>query len=151
MEAGKKMTNAEFVKKPINMRDLKEQHYGSLSLRFAVEKVAELPEEQFMRFSEELYGFYRFLYDNRDTMYMEPGDRSMHCILVTTAGYREGILVEAEGYAYPRYAAYVPECRQLDLSGVPKIEQPDLTAELPQEYWGAPVSKAEKNRTEEGR
>lgn len=30
-------------------------------------------------------------------MYMDPGDRRMHCILVTTSGYREGILIEAEG------------------------------------------------------
>lgn len=151
MEDGKKMTSAEFVKKPINVRDLKEQYYGSSRRSFRVERIAELSEEQFAGFSDELYGYYRFLYDNRDAMYMDPGDWCMHCILVTTPGYREGILVEAEGYAYPRYAAYVPECSMLDLSGVPKIGQPDLTAELPQEYWGAPISRAEKNRTEEGR
>ena len=99
------------------MRDLKEQYYGSFRRGFEVEKIAELSREQFERFSGELYGYYRFLYDNRDVMYMGPGDRNMHCILVTTSEYREGILVEAEGYAYPRYAAFVPDCRRIDLEG----------------------------------
>ena len=103
MEDAKKNDTAEFVRKPINMRDLKEQYYGSFRRGFEVEKIAELSREQFERFSGELYGYYRFLYDNRDVMYMGPGDRNMHCILVTTSEYREGILVEAEGYAYPRY------------------------------------------------
>ena len=82
MENGKKMTSAEFIKKPINVSDLKEQYYGSFRYGFRVEKIAELSEEQFRRFSDELYGYYRFLYDNRDVMYMDPGDWCMHCVLM---------------------------------------------------------------------
>ena len=110
------------------MRDLKEQYYGSFRRGFEVEKIAELSREQFERFSGELYGYYRFLYDNRDVMYMGPGDRNMHCILVTTSEYREGILVEAEGYAYPRYAAFVPDCRRIDLEGKEVLAQADLSS-----------------------
>ena len=127
--------SAEFVRKPINMKDLKEHYYGSFRCGFEVEKIAELSREQFEKFSGELYGYYRFLYDNRDAMYMDPGDRRMHCILVTTSGYREGILIEAEGYAYPRYAAFMPDCRKIDLEGKEVLAQADLSPNLPMEYW----------------
>ena len=117
MEDAKKNDTAEFVRKPINMRDLKEQYYGSL-------------------------------YDNRDVMYMGPGDRNMHCILVTTSEYREGILVEAEGYAYPRYAAFVPDCRRIDLEGKEVLAQADLSSNLPMEYWRETEAKKKNERTE---
>ena len=53
MEDAKKNDTAEFVRKPINMRDLKEQYYGSFRRGFEVEKIAELSREQFERFSGE--------------------------------------------------------------------------------------------------
>ena len=147
MEDAKKNDTAEFVRKPINMRDLKEQYYGSFRRGFEVEKIAELSREQFERFSGELYGYYRFLYDNRDVMYMGPGDRNMHCILVTTSEYREGILVEAEGYAYPRYAAFVPDCRRIDLEGKEVLAQADLSSNLPMEYWRETEAKNERTES----
>lgn len=140
--------SAEFVRKPINMRDLKEHYYGSFRCGFEVEKIAELSKEQFEKFSGELYGYYRFLYDNRDAMYMDPGDRRMHCILVTTSGHREGILIEAEGYAYPRYAAFVPDCRKMDLEGKEVLAQADLSPNLPMEYWREAEVKKKNERTE---
>ena len=130
------------------MRDLKEQYYGSFRRGFEVEKIAELSREQFERFSGVLYGYYRFLYDTRDVMYMGPGDRNMHCILVTTSKYREGILVEAEGYAYPRYAAFVPDCRRIDLEGKEVLAQADLSSNLPMEYWRETEAKKKNERTE---
>lgn len=148
MEDAKKNDTAEFVRKPINMRDLKEQYYGSFRRGFEVEKIAELSREQFERFSGELYGHYRFLYDNRDVMYMGPGDRNMHCILVTTSEYREGILVEAEGYAYPRYAAFVPDCRKIELAGKEVLAQADMSSTLPMEYFQAAGAKKKNERTE---
>lgn len=140
--------SAEFVRKPINMKDLKEHYYGSFRCGFEVEKIAELSREQFEKFSSELYGYYRFLYDNRDAMYMDPGDRRMHYILVTTSGYREGILIEAEGYAYPRYAAFVPDCRKIDLEGKEVLAQADLSPNLPMEYWREAEVKKKNERTE---
>lgn len=148
MEDAKKNHIAEFVRKPINMEDLKEHYYGSSRYGFEVEKIAELSREQFEKFSSELYEFYRFLYDNRDAMYMDPGDRNMHCILVTTSEYREGILVESEGYAYPRYAAFVPDCRRIDLEGKEVLAQADLSSNLPMEYWREAEVKKKNERTE---
>ena len=56
-----------------------------------------------------------------------------------------------EGYAYVRYAAYVPDCSRLELSGVPKMEQVDFSGELPQEYWSRTSVKEESVKTGEGR
>lgn len=148
MEDAKKNDTAEFVRKPINMRDLKEQYYGNFRCGFEVEKIAELSREQFEKFSGELYGYYRFLYDNRDVMYTDPGDRNMHCILVTTSEYREGILVEAEGYAYPRYAAFVPDCRKIKLAGKEVLEQVDMSSTLPTGYLQETEAKKKNERTE---
>ena len=148
MEDAKKNDTAEFVRKPINMRDLKEQYYGSFRRGFEVEKIAELSREQFEKFSGELYGYYRFLYDNRDVMYTDPGDRNMHCILVTTSEYREGILVEAEGYAYPRYAAFVPDCRKIKLAVKEVLEQVDMSSTLPTGYLQETEAKKKNERTE---
>lgn len=37
-----------------------------------------------------------------------------HCLLVTGEGRRDGVLVEAEGYDYARYASYVPDAAALE-------------------------------------
>ena len=70
------------------------------------------------------------------------------CILVTTSGYREGILIEAEGYAYPRYAAFMPDCRKIDLEGKEVLAQADLSPNLPMEYWREAEVKKKNERTE---
>lgn len=148
MEDTKKIDSAEFVRKPINMRDLKEQYYGSHRYGFTVEKIAEISEKQFEKFSGELCGYYRFLYDNRDAMYMDPGNERMHCILVTTSQYREGILIEAEGYAYPRYAAFIPDCREIELAEKEILSQVDLSSNFPAEYCQEARAKKKNERME---
>ena len=72
----------------------------------------------------------------------------MHCILVTTSEYREGILVEAEGYAYPRSAAFVPDCRKIELAGKEVLAQADMSSTLPMEYFQAAGAKKKNERTE---
>lgn len=139
---------AAFVKKPIHVNDLKEQHCGSVWRRFEVEKIAVLSREGFARFSSELYGYYRFLYDHRDCMHMGSADGKMHCILVTTSTYREGILVEAEGYAYPRCASFVPDCHRLELDGRERLEKIDLSADLPDAYWQMGKRQNQEHRKE---
>lgn len=124
---------AAFIYKPIKLEELK-LPVGS-RLPFVVERIAEVTTEQFNHMGEELYGYYRFLYDNRDVMWYDADQRQMHCILITTVDRKDGILLEAEGYAYAQYAAYVPELTHMDLEKIPKIEQPDLSADLPVEYW----------------
>ena len=88
------------------------------------------------------------LYDNRDVMYMDPGDERMHCILVTTSQYREGILIEAEGYAYPRYAAFIPDCREIELAEKEILSQVDLSSNFPAEYCQEARAKKKNERME---
>ena len=42
-----------------------------------------------------------------------------HCVLVKGENSRDGILVDAEGYSYARYAAFAPDCDKLRLQDVP--------------------------------
>ena len=81
-------------------------------------------------------------------MYTDQGDRNMHCILVTTSEYREGILVEAEGYAYPRCAAFGPDCRKIKLAGKEMLEQVDMSSTLPTGYLQETGAKKKNERTE---
>ena len=138
-----------FLRKAFDMDELKVPYTQEYARSFQVEKVAELTEEQFQKFSSALSYDYRFLYDHRADMYYDTGDRNYHCLLVTTSNYQEGILIESEGFAYARYAAYVPDCGRLDLSGVPIIRQPDLSPSVPRESYGE-VSRKKAER-EEGR
>lgn len=51
--------------------------------------------------------------ENKDAMHVD--ERGVyHCLLVTGEGRREGVLVEAEGYGYARYASYVPDAAALE-------------------------------------
>ena len=52
------------------------------------------------------------------------------CLLVTTRGRRDGILVDCQGYNYARYSCYVPEKRSLDLRDVP-VDHYDLKLRQP--------------------
>lgn len=151
MEDEKRKNSAAFVRKPISVRDLRDQPYGSFQHGFEVEKIAEIPEAEFIRFSNELYEYYRFLYDNQSCMRMDPGDGPMHCILVTTPKYGRGILVEAEGYVYPRYAAFVPDCRKLDLAGKEVLAEVNMSPDLPRECWNHHGKAGQKTERSEGR
>ena len=65
-----------------------------------------------------------FLQRNIDFMRFEDG--YYHCLLVTSSDRNEGILVDAEGYDYARYAAYIPDCKRLELKKVPIEKYEDI-------------------------
>lgn len=143
----KQMMGAVFDRKALNLQQLKEisgreyQRQG-----FCVEKIAELTSEEFELISTRLDDYYRFLYDNRESMYFDAGDQCFHCILITTAERKEGILAEAEGYAYIRYGAYIPDCRKLDLRQAEVMKEVRLSHDIPAEYWRT----GEQRKTEKG-
>ena len=144
-----KMTKAAFVYKPMNLQELK--HPFEHRIPFVVECMAEVTPEQFHSMGESPSDYQRFLYDIREAMHYDTDKEQMKCLLVTTPDRTEGLLVVTEGYAYVRYAAYVPDCSRLELSGVPKMEQVDFSGELPQEYWSRTSVKEESVKTGEGR
>lgn len=110
---------AEFYRKPADRRELKSSVFSGEKWKVQVEKAVELPEEEFSRFQECLYGYYDFLYENGGFMYFDDRERCAHSLLVTTPERKTGILVQAEGFSYVRYGAYVQDCGVFDLSAVP--------------------------------
>lgn len=63
-----------------------------------------------------------FISENIEQMHLGT-DGAYHCILVMGQGHRDGILVESEGFAYARYAAYVPDARALAYPTLERFNQ----------------------------
>ena len=87
---------------------------------FQVEKVVVLSDAEYAAFRKE--GFMQdqtFLFENRYYMWFDPSETCWHCLLIKGEHSREGILVEAEGYSYARYAAHVPDCSLVRIGAVP--------------------------------
>lgn len=76
-----------------------------------VEKTIELSADEYKTFSQNLMDEYDFISENSDYMYQRDG--ILHCLLVLGKDQNDGILVEAEGSAYARYSAFVPNARLL--------------------------------------
>ena len=84
--------------------------------RVEVVKVIQLTAQQFRHFSANLLQDMPFLAANKDITGHDKG--VTRCLLVTTRGNRDGILVDCQGFNYARYSAYVPDKRSLDLRDV---------------------------------
>ena len=92
---------------------------------FRVEQVVVLSDEEYLQFQETgLMSDQVFLFDQGDRMWFDPQALCWHCVLVKGETSKDGILVEAEGYAYARYAAYAPDCDRLRLRDVPVHYEP---------------------------
>ena len=85
--------------------------------QYKVEKIIELTPEGYEHFTESLISDYPFIADNKEHMWMDNG--VYHCLLITTADRKEGLLVESEGYDYARYCADVPDVSALTIGDVP--------------------------------
>ena len=105
---------------------------------FQVEKVVVLSDAEYAIFRKE--GFMQdqvFLFENGDRMWFDPSEACWHYLLVKGEHSREGILVEAEGYSYARYAAYVPDCSIVRVGEVPvqceyPVKLPNKKKEVPE-------------------
>lgn len=76
-----------------------------------IEKVVELSYEKFCGLKIAPLRDQPFIAENKGCMFSKDG--VMHCLLALGKGSRDGVLIEAEGYNYPRYAAYVPGVRDI--------------------------------------
>ncbi len=92
---------ANFVEKPGNfqMDDCR------------IEKAVELSHEDFCRLKITPLEDQPFLAENRGCMFHTDG--VIHCLLALGQGSDDGVLIDAEGYNYPRLAAYVPGMRDI--------------------------------------
>lgn len=76
-----------------------------------VSRVVELPQGQYDYFMTHLLDEQDFLVELREEMgYTEDGVR--HCLLVLPEKGDDGILVDAQGSSYARYASFLPNARQ---------------------------------------
>lgn len=113
-----------FYHRPSHISDLNGQNplrpVPERQTRFQVEQVVVLCNEQFRQFQENgLKEDQIFLFDYSDKMWFDPGSFRWHCVLVKGENSSDGILVDAEGYSYARYAAFAPDCGKLRLQDVP--------------------------------
>lgn len=93
----------------MNPIDVILQHKPNFKLcRAKVEKTIRLPYWEFEKFLQSPMECQDFIKGNVDLMHQDKRG-IYHCLLVTGEGRRDGILVEAEGYGYARYASYVPD------------------------------------------
>lgn len=76
-----------------------------------IERILELSYEDFCDLKRNPLRDWSFIIENRDCMFCEDG--VTHCLLVLGENSNEGILIEAKGYSYPRYAAYIPRMRDI--------------------------------------
>lgn len=77
-----------------------------------VEKIIRLADKDFENFLQSPMDYQEFIKENTSRMHMDESG-IYHCLLVTGEGHRDGVLVEAEGYGYARYAYYVPDAAAL--------------------------------------
>ena len=127
--------HASFYHRPGTVWDLNGQ-VPEHSTSFKVEKVVILSDGDYVYFKEwGLTEKCAFLFENRSSMWFDPEKLCWHCLLVKGATSTDGILVEAEGYSYSRYAAFVPDCGRLLLRDVP----------VQYEYPARPPEKSRSN------
>ena len=72
------------------------------------EKTIRLSEKEFEKFLQSPMECQDFIKGNVDLMRQDESG-VYHCLLVTGENHRDGVLVEADGYDYARYASYVPD------------------------------------------
>lgn len=94
-------TKAVFERKPVELyqRDC------------IVEKLIVLTDPEFEQYNMDLMKEQTFLQENARLMSCKDG--IYHCLLVLGEKNPDGILIEAEGYTFARYAAFLPNARML--------------------------------------
>ena len=97
-------------------------------IQVEVVKILQLSGQQFRHFSDNLLRDMPFLIPNKHLTGYDKG--VTRCLLVTTRGRRDGILVDCQGYSFARYAADLPDKSILDLRDVP-VDHYDLKLRQP--------------------
>lgn len=77
-----------------------------------VEKIVELPADEFDRYTKNLMKRQPFLAEYADHMGVDR-DGLHHCVLVLGKDRDDGILIRSEGADYARYSAFIPGARQI--------------------------------------
>ena len=81
-------------------------------------RIVELSESEYARFYQSPLAEYDFISKHRGAM-RQDADGTRHCLLVLGENQEDGILVDAEGYDYARYSAYIRDKSRLSLWDIP--------------------------------
>ena len=107
------MDKALFTRKAFNVEELKRRTGEERDkVPFVIEKVIELPEDQFKEVCNNLLDDYDFLEEAVDLMYVDKNG-VWHVVLVKAIDGTEAIGTNIEGYKYFRYSFYIPDCTEL--------------------------------------
>ena len=110
---------ASFYRKAASVRDLLDKAPFPEKAQFKITKVIELPKEQYRRYRNELWRDVTFISRNESNMRFDEKSETFLCLFVTSRDEISGLLIEADGFDYARYAAFIPEKSALALDGIP--------------------------------
>ena len=111
--------SASFFRKAVSVRDMVAKAPFPEKARFQITKVIELPTGQYRRYRNELWRDVTFISRNESNMRFDEKTETFLCLLVTSRDTISGLLVEADGFGYARYAAFIPDKKALALDGIP--------------------------------
>lgn len=111
--------SASFYRKAASVRDLIAKAPFPEKARFQITKVIELPTGQYRRYMNELWQDVTFISRNESNMRFDEKSETFLCLFVTCQDATNGLPVEAEGFDYARYAAFIPDKKALALDGIP--------------------------------
>ena len=110
---------ARFVCKAERVRELTDTlpHMARQS-PFHVVKVIELTQAQYQHYAAHLGEKAPFITANRALMGTD-AHGVIRCLLITVRSRRDGMLIDAQGYDYARYSAYIRDKSRLSLRDIP--------------------------------
>ena len=105
------------------MKAIFERKPSDFDLRsFEVSKTIRLPAEVFEAVLQKPMRNYDFIQENIEQMHCDSSG-VYHCLLLTSEGRNDGLLVESEGYGYCRYVSYVPDISALTSPALQQFNQ----------------------------
>jgi uncharacterized protein with HEPN domain len=113
------------MKAPIHFKASLEHKPSDFNIQDCLaDKVVELSATEFDDLVKRPLVDRAWIAENREVMYH--GEDGYHCLLALGEGYSDGVLIEAEGYNYPRKAAYIPGARSIAGKGMGGTKLRDL-------------------------
>jgi hypothetical protein len=98
---------AYFFHKPFSLDDLRVPHRMEQESYYDIKAVVTLPEIEYENFITDMTQWREFI--EQHGKLCNSKDDVWSCIFVHQVGKTDGVLVQTDGYDYPRYAAYLPK------------------------------------------
>ena len=109
-----------------------------------IEKVVELPRDQFSGLVIAPLTNQPFIAENKSQMFVKNG--TVHCLLALGQGSDDGVLIYSAGYDYPRLAACLPGMRDILNASVRRTSSSIRVRRIQRTEAGASASRNWRNR-----